>query len=150
MSKHIAIKPETRDEVMAVDCQDCGCCCRPLQDGMAYYARLTEEDIERLRKMWPIVFRLPMVGSAHLRTRHTDENTVCELLRGDIGERCECSVYEHRPQVCRDFAQGSRSCIGMRTYFLHPEVQKIRRELAERGDFLKPFWLDVPEKGDAG
>ena len=35
----------------------------------------------------------------------------CVAFRGTVGERASCSIYERRPQVCRDFPPGSRHCL---------------------------------------
>lgn len=34
----------------------------------------------------------------------------CVALRGQLGEAVECSIYENRPTVCREFEPGSKEC----------------------------------------
>ena len=34
----------------------------------------------------------------------------CTALDGKLGDRVGCSVYHHRPLVCREFAAGSDDC----------------------------------------
>jgi hypothetical protein len=41
----------------------------------------------------------------------------CSALVGDIGSRAQCSVYENRPLVCREFQSGSEDCIIARRRF---------------------------------
>lgn len=47
----------------------------------------------------------------------------CAALEGEIGCRVECSVYENRPLVCREFQAGSEDCKMVRRLFrLDPVV----------------------------
>ena len=38
------------------------------------------------------------------------EGDRCIALRGEIGQRVECEIYEYRPTVCRQFEPGSMDC----------------------------------------
>jgi Fe-S-cluster containining protein len=38
----------------------------------------------------------------------------CSALVGEIGSRAQCSVYENRPLVCREFQPGAEDCIMVR------------------------------------
>ena len=41
----------------------------------------------------------------------------CSALAGEVGNRAQCSVYENRPLVCREFQPGSEDCIMVRRQF---------------------------------
>jgi len=41
----------------------------------------------------------------------------CAALAGEVGSRAQCSVYENRPLVCREFQPGSEDCIMARRRF---------------------------------
>ena len=41
----------------------------------------------------------------------------CSALEGEIGRSAGCSVYAHRPLVCREFQAGSDDCIMVRRSF---------------------------------
>ena len=44
----------------------------------------------------------------------------CAALVGEIGGRAQCSVYAHRPLVCREFQPGSEDCLMVRRSFKLP------------------------------
>jgi Fe-S-cluster containining protein len=49
-----------------------------------------------------------------LTTPHAPDEVRCIFLTGTLGEKCACSAYERRPQVCRDFEAGTPACIAAR------------------------------------
>lgn len=91
-----AIAQETTDAVwQQIDCLACGNCCRTLQ------IVVDDKDIERLAArlaITPQQFARQYVGTAPDRTKHF-KSTPCAFLGADN----RCSVYEDRPQACRDF-----------------------------------------------
>lgn len=38
----------------------------------------------------------------------------CVALRGKVGVRVSCAIYEHRPAACRAFVPGSALCLEAR------------------------------------
>lgn len=38
----------------------------------------------------------------------------CAALEGTLGLQANCSVYHHRPLVCREFQAGSEDCLMVR------------------------------------
>jgi len=90
------IAQETTEEVWKqIDCLACGNCCRTLQ------IVVDDNDIQRLAqrlKMTPQQFSRQYVQTAPDRTKHFI-STPCSFLGADN----RCSVYEDRPQACRDF-----------------------------------------------
>ena len=91
-----AIVHETTDAVWAqIDCTACGHCCRSLQ------IVVDDKDIRRLAQrlgMTSKEFSRRYVGRAEDGTKHF-ASTPCSFLGADN----RCSVYEDRPQACRDF-----------------------------------------------
>jgi len=78
-------------------CNTCGACCRGLEVDAGEFgddvpAHLTKED--------------RLLGLV-MRTRKGQ----CIALRGTIGVSTRCSIYEDRPQVCRDFSPGCELCL---------------------------------------
>lgn len=83
-----------REAAAQINCTDCGACCRE------NIVPLTDEDIDRLAGG----VRLPVLDfrRRHVKSFDTDPQAMdahpCEFLDGR-----RCSVYESRPQACRDY-----------------------------------------------
>ena len=90
------IAQETTEEVWKqIDCLTCGNCCRTLQ------IVVDDSDIQRLARRLAMTtqqFSRQYVQTAPDRTKHFIA-TPCSFLGADN----RCSVYEDRPQACRDF-----------------------------------------------
>jgi len=89
----------------APQCLDCGVCCF---SELERYVRVTGDDHARLgddAEAWTHF----LGNQAYMRM--TDGH--CAALVID-GARFVCSVYERRPQICRDLARGSGECAGER------------------------------------
>lgn len=82
-------------------CTECGFCCF-FPDPR--YVLLFEPDLERLGELVPQV-TVEIKGRAFLRMAEGH----CVALKQD-GERWLCSIYDRRPQLCRDFARGIETC----------------------------------------
>lgn len=96
------------------DCQACGACCGPPYVAPTYID-LTRDDVRRL----PRGYRLRYVtknSAPALQTKTTEDGIVCVALRGRIGTRVSCAIYERRPDACRRFLPGSRKCLALRAY----------------------------------
>jgi Fe-S-cluster containining protein len=119
------------------DCLTCGACCSPWQD-QDVFCDVTEQDLKRL----PIAFVERHIGGldpfsmmaralsaqyvpyAAIATKVATQRSgpfkgsqivVCAALRGSIFGQCSCSVYEHRPKVCREQVKpGDRTCLDIR------------------------------------
>lgn len=127
---------DTADDVMEqIDCTECGHCCRVLQ------IVVDDFDISRLAK------RLGKPAAA-VKKRYTkraeDGETVfasspCPFLVGNV-----CSVYEDRPQACRDYPFLHESHFRQRMLmfldntFLCPIVFNTCERLKRRLSFRKP------------
>lgn len=78
-----------------IDCRTCGACCR----GFTVDVDASDEVPEHLTKQ-DSLFGWVM----------RERNGQCIALKGKVGVGCECSIYEDRPQVCRDCFQGCSVC----------------------------------------
>lgn len=81
---------------MSYDCRTCGACCKGLEVDLGFGDDIPEALVKDDR-----LFGLLM------RTRKGR----CIAFRGTIGEKARCSIYEDRPQVCRDFEPGCDTCL---------------------------------------
>jgi Fe-S-cluster containining protein len=105
-------------KITDADCRACGACCVASGNGgdvLAYgYADLTDKDVERMsprvRKQLHEIF----IGG---ETRHATKAKqlasgalACQHLRGTPGQRCSCSIYTTRPEVCSKFRVGGEMC----------------------------------------
>jgi Putative zinc- or iron-chelating domain len=110
--------PRTRSDSPAcarweppVDCATCGACCRE-----AYHSvTVSMRD--------PVVWKQPaLIERQGHRFEILREGSRCAALsdrRSDTSRASEeriftCSIYEDRPQACRDFAAGGRHCLDAR------------------------------------
>jgi Fe-S-cluster containining protein len=102
------------------DCQRCGLCCVADYD-YGYYVDLTDDDLARLS---PYYRRTHVVGEdtknfPALATLTRDDGAVlCVAFRGREMVSCRCTIYDTRPQICRNFKPGSKTCQDIRRPFL--------------------------------
>jgi Fe-S-cluster containining protein len=93
------------------DCVRCGACCFSESDR---HARVTGDDYERLGDAAAelVVF---IGNQAFMRIERTGPAGRCAALVVDASSGTFlCSVYDRRPQVCRDLERGSPACEGER------------------------------------
>lgn len=80
------------------ECQDCGICCRA---SVPDYVELSDFEIDNIpERMVKWIDTFPF-----MRMR----KGACIAFRS-CESRCSCAVYEHRPNVCRDFERGGSRC----------------------------------------
>ena len=102
------------------DCRTCGACCVADYDDVGY-VHVNEEDFDRLTEKEQrrlvheeaseerlLVFRTLKTASDKCG------NCRCAALRGTVGLRVSCTIYERRPQACVRFAAGSMQCLEAR------------------------------------
>ena len=123
------------------DCRSCGACCGSpsWSDTIADYDFSTPADRRRAEALPDSTKRRVLVAPSPLamfaevlaggqagatistgskEDRHG--NVVCAALRGAINNdpkspsKCSCSIYEHRPRVCRIFPVGGYLCVAAR------------------------------------
>jgi Fe-S-cluster containining protein len=95
------------------DCTGCGACCQNPDDNVAegYRWYLAIEPSAPLLRDEKLVRRLVVHdpdGAPHLRL---EDNGRCLALRGKIGKRAVCSIYEVRPAGCRKLQPGDPRCL---------------------------------------
>jgi Fe-S-cluster containining protein len=100
----------------ALDCTRCGACCtnpdENRAEGYVDYVEVLAKD--SLLAEPDLVRRLVVyngAGEPHLRL-HQDGR--CLALRGRLGHRVRCTIYEHRPTACRKVEPGSERCLAHR------------------------------------
>jgi Fe-S-cluster containining protein len=92
------------------DCRACGACCAPEVDGPIYVG-LVAADLARMTRRW----RERHVAHGSILTRLDGAGRcVCVALRGTVGRRVSCAIYERRPGECRRLEAGSRDCLAAR------------------------------------
>jgi len=105
-----------------LNCQTCGACCVSTWDSPTY-VNLTEGDLSELEANMSPRRLARYVGYEDdhrqqypsLTTKENKQgHVVCTALRGSVGGRCSCSIYEIRPSACMAFARGSLGCKGAR------------------------------------
>ena len=105
------------------DCVSCGACC-------AYFSENVYDEDDKLigRGIWVStddVSRLPdnlvytINGDSWLLKKNRPKNGhyECKSLRGTIGKKVKCSIYDRRPFTCRVFEPGSEKCLKVREAF---------------------------------
>jgi Fe-S-cluster containining protein len=99
-----------------LDCTRCGACCtnpdENRAEGFVDYVEVLARDAlldepELVRRL--VVYNAD--GLAHLRLDATGR---CLALRGRLGRRVRCTIYEHRPTGCRKVEPGSERCLAHR------------------------------------
>ncbi|HSI10156.1 MAG: YkgJ family cysteine cluster protein [Rariglobus sp.] len=95
--------------IPTTDCLRCGVCCHSKLDT---YVRLSGDDWERLGAETGRVAHF--IGNrAYMRMSEHGHCAALEVRATMDGEReFFCTVYEKRPQICRDLARGSPECEG--------------------------------------
>jgi len=106
--------PRTRPPTL--DCTRCGACCTNTAENRAEqfidYVEVRARDALLARP--ELVRRLVVYngdGVPHLRL---DPAGRCLALRGGIGRRVRCTIYEQRPTACHRVEPGSERCLAHR------------------------------------
>ena len=80
-------------------CLACGACCAAFRVDF-HSADLATETNSGV----PVGMTVPLTATL-VRMRGTDEAPPrCVALKGEVGDRVSCTIYEQRPGPCRDFA----------------------------------------------
>jgi len=86
------------------DCLSCGACCAYSESWPAFIGDGDGEGIPD-----------DLIDFDH--GRMWCHGNRCSALAGELGNRTQCSVYEKRPLVCREFQPKSEDCIMVRRSF---------------------------------
>lgn len=105
-------------KITDADCRSCGACCVANGDGgdvLAHgYADLSSEDVERMtphvRRQLHVLFIGDETRYATRAKQLASGDVGCQYVRGTPGQRCSCSIYESRPDICRHFPVGGAVC----------------------------------------
>lgn len=90
------------------DCRGCGVCCFSALDT---YVPVSGDDWTRLGN--EAEERAHFIGHRAFLKMHDGHCAALEIRRSADGTAdFFCSIYEHRPRVCRDLARGSAQCDG--------------------------------------
>lgn len=100
---------------MTYDCQTCGaCCCNPDENRAEGYLDYVEvaafEPLAGKRALLKRFTVLNARGERHMRL----QDHRCSALKGPLGKRVECLIYDDRPQGCRRVEAGSERCLQYR------------------------------------
>src|SRR5262245_58505060 len=93
-----------------LDCRACGACCREASEGRIL---VSTEDIVRWRRAGKVELVRALVPGHFGELGMPDRNGACSYL-GVAGHPNDCSMYEDRPDTCRDFEAGSPQCLEFR------------------------------------
>ncbi|MCG5052533.1 MAG: YkgJ family cysteine cluster protein [Myxococcales bacterium] len=97
------------------DCQTCGACCANPQEnrdeGFADWVEIDPRDLILARPRHKHLVVLNAAGEPHMRL---DPAGRCAALRGRLGQRVHCAIYDVRPRACRRLEAGSPRCLAYR------------------------------------
>jgi Fe-S-cluster containining protein len=99
------------------DCQSCGACCQTSHPAvrasvrLQHWASCTPADLNRMprRVRLKLVPTRTLDGVQGCATPLRPDGT-CGFLRGVVGAKVKCGIYDVRPALCRAFAAGSEFC----------------------------------------
>ena len=97
------------------DCRRCGACCFSASE---HFVRVTGDDWARLGPD-PEQFAHFIGHRAYLRMEHGHCAALQPRRDGTGALDYFCTLYERRPQICRDLARGSPECEGERALKLN-------------------------------
>lgn len=100
---------------LPLDCRACGACCFGLD------VVLSPGDIERFEadrelERLTVLHRFS-TGLTWRLMKKTGPHERCVALSGRLGD-CRCSIYEQRPELCRELAAGAPDCLSSRRRML--------------------------------
>lgn len=99
----------------SLDCQTCGACCTNAdenrREGFRDWVEVDRRDVLLSRRVAARLVVYNADGVPHLRL---DDQDRCVALRGKLGQRVFCSIYEIRPRACRRVEAGSPRCLQYR------------------------------------
>jgi Fe-S-cluster containining protein len=94
----------------AFDCQACGACCtnpgENRREGFRDWVAIEARDVILRRPRARALVVYNAAGEPHMRL----DGERCAALRGRLGERVACAVYDIRPRACRRVEPGDDRC----------------------------------------
>lgn len=117
------------------DCVRCGLCCTSPYPDCPTFVELEAADVRRLppgfvhRNVKPEFDRHAIKAKDYKQPLLGRSVRVCAAFRGALGKKCDCRIYEYRPDVCRDWQPRNSTCMRIRRKFADA-VEKGRPEEA--------------------
>ena len=115
--------------IFTTDCLRCGVCCHSKLDT---YVRVTGDDWERLGVEAERVAQF--VGNrAYMKMTDGHCAALDVRLTPAGGREFFCTVYEQRPQTCRDLGRGTPQCEGeleRKAQLVHPALPTLEQPAA--------------------
>jgi Fe-S-cluster containining protein len=103
-----------------IDCKSCGACCISSNKADTY-VYVGDGDVRRLRLAYTektvrrLVSKINDPFEIGVRTKTNVQGLVtCISLRGSVGKQCSCSIYDARPDACREFIPSEFACLAAR------------------------------------
>lgn len=101
-----------------LNCRKCGACCSPQVYGSGVeqetgYVQLLGIDLVSLSDEYLRKHVVVSKDDKRLACKENHNGCVCVALRGTVGKRVFCTIYERRPHLCRIYKKGSGNCIEM-------------------------------------
>jgi Fe-S-cluster containining protein len=99
-----------------LDCRTCGaCCCNPDENRREGYADYIEvRPTDRLLRKPALSRRLVVLNAQGVPHLRLDPQGRCVALRGRVGRRVRCAIYDDRPAACRRVEPGDARCLQYR------------------------------------
>lgn len=85
-------------------CLQCGACCEHYRVEFSVY------ELSGMGGSVPEALAHEVSGNRWRMNGTAAHPVRCAALVGQCGQSSTCSIYEHRPQACRDFEMGSERC----------------------------------------
>lgn len=92
-------------------CQSCGACCA------SFRITLPRIELDSVAGGWvPAILTEPYTPTTACMRENPDHPGRCIALAGTLGEAVQCTIYDKRPDACREFAplsllgQGDAAC----------------------------------------
>jgi len=128
-------------KLLPPDCRSCGACCVSPHDQPAF-CDVVQQDLDRLSKRWVkknVLFPTPFdllvskldkldLPYGAIRTKWVKQRSgilkgtsacVCAALQGSVLNRVHCSIYERRPNACKEAVKpGDSACRVLRQELL--------------------------------
>jgi hypothetical protein len=102
---------ESARDVTDAQCTNCGACCGPYEQ-QAGWPNITRADVARLTDYeFEHYVTTENTYFPAIETKMTKAHVVvCRFLKGEVGKKVSCSIYDRRPDACRDFKAGIKTC----------------------------------------
>lgn len=114
------------------DCTRCGLCCTSPHD-LPFFVEVLYEDIDRMPTGFvrrnvtkdtsvgcptEYAIKVKMLNQPKGSPLEGRKVRVCRGFRGALGKKCDCTIYDTRPTVCREFQPRHESCMRIRLKFV--------------------------------